>query len=76
MPVNKVKELRFTAQKGKEDIRIYLEQLKHMGLRLPHVDGWERFEEAVWDKKSGAAAYQTPYVDAIEIMDYFVPELQ
>ena len=51
MPVNKVKELRFTAQKGKEDIRIYLEQLKHMGLRLPHVDGWERFEEAVWDKK-------------------------
>ena len=53
MPVNKVKELRFTAQKGKEDIRIYLEQLKHMGLRLPHVDGWERFEEAVWDKKSG-----------------------
>ena len=47
-----------------------------MGLRLPHVDGWERFEEAVLDKKSGAAAYQTPYVDAIEIMDYFVPELQ
>ncbi|OBZ32259.1 hypothetical protein [Megasphaera sp. DISK 18] len=76
MPSNKVKELRFTAQKGKADIRLYLEQLKHMGLGLPHVDGWERFEEAVWNKKDGSAAGQTPYVDAIEIMDYTVPELQ
>lgn len=76
MPANKVKELRFTAQKGKADIRLYLEQLKHMGLRLPRVDGWERFEDTVWNKKDGSAAWQTPYVDAIEIMDYYVPELQ
>lgn len=76
MPANKVKELRFTAQKGKADIRLYLEQLKHMGLRLPRVDGWERFEDTVWNKKDGSAAGQTPYVDAIEIMDYYVPELQ
>lgn len=76
MPANKVKELRFTAQKGKADIRLYLEQLKHMGLGLPRVDGWERFEDTVWNKKDGSAAWQTPYVDAIEIMDYYVPELQ
>lgn len=76
MPSNKVKELRFTAQKGERDIQIYLEQLRHMGFSLPKIAGWERFEETVWAKDSVSGASQTPYVDAIEIMDYYVPSLQ
>lgn len=75
MPVNKVKELRFTAQKGEADIHLYLEQLKHIGLQLPHIKGWERFEENVWDRKKGAVQAQTPYVDAIEVMDYRIPDV-
>ena len=70
MPMNKVKALRFVAQQGEGDIQIYLEQLRHLNLRLPHIPGWERFESSVWDRKQGAVEAQTPYVDAIEIMDY------
>lgn len=70
IPMNKVKELRFVAQQGRGDIQIYLEQLRHLNLRLPHIPGWERFESSVWDRKQGAVEAQTPYVDAIEIMDY------
>lgn len=74
MPRNKVKELRFVAQQGEAEIATYVEQLQHQGLSLPKIPGWERFSEKVWDRKAGAKEGQTPYVDAVEIMDYVLPQ--
>ena len=75
MPVNKVKALRFTVQKGEADIHLYMEQLRHIGLHLPRIPGWEAFEKEVWSRKTGAVQAQTPYVDAIEVMDYRIPDI-
>ena len=44
-------------------------QLAHLrksdpGMRLPSVPAWQAYEETLW------AEGRTPYVDAIELMDY------
>lgn len=68
LPRNKVKELRFVAARGHADIKTYMEQLHHLEKRLPKVKVWGKFEKDVWVNK------ETPYVDAIELIDYLVPE--
>lgn len=61
---NKVKELRRVLQLGDDTIDNYLQQLGHRGKNLPNIESWESYKENLW---SGG---ETPYIDAIEIMDY------
>lgn len=61
---NKVKELRRVLQLGDDTIDNYLQQLGHQGKKLPDIPSWESYKENLW---SGG---ETPYIDAIEIMDY------
>ena len=67
---NKIKELRSVLQDNEHMQQLFLEQLHYNGKKLPHVEGWESFAETLWYKQ------QTPYVDAIELMDYILPELE
>ena len=59
-------------QRSQHDINRFTEQLRHDGKKLPHVAGWDKYEETLWDHTSGK--YRTPYVDAIEIIDYIPPK--
>lgn len=74
LPRNKVKELRCVLQHGKHDAKRFLEQLQHDGLRLPSISGWEDYAAELWGirKVGKESIYQTPYIDAIEMMDYVV----
>ncbi|SUP43070.1 Cas10/Cmr2 second palm domain-containing protein [Veillonella criceti] len=61
----KVKELRFVLQKDEHEIQRYLELLGDSKSLLA-VNNWESYEEKLWFEG------KTPYVDAIELMDYAV----
>lgn len=67
-PRNKAKELRFVLERGRHDIELYKEQLEHDSLHLPKVRGWENYAEHLWHENNHE--YRTPYVDAVEMMDY------
>ena len=70
LPRNKVKEMRSVLAQDEHDARNFLEQLKHDGKRIPHVRGWQEYEEKLWNFQSGRM--RTPYVDAIEMMDFII----
>ena len=72
LPPNKYKELRSVLQHTEHDIKRFVEQLHHNGLDLPMVPGWEMYKDNLWDKTSGT--YKTPFIDAIEIIDYIPPK--
>ena len=74
LPRNKVKELRSVLQHGKHDAKRFMEQLQHDGLSLPLISGWEGYAAELWSarKVDNESIYQTPYIDAIEMMDYVV----
>lgn len=68
MANNKVKELRGVLQRGQHDMEKYLEQMARQGQEtLPQVPGWERYAIPYQEKR-------TPYIDAIEMMDYMPPK--
>lgn len=69
---NKIKELRDILQHGPHAWEQYQEQLHHVKQRLPHIPGWEVYEEHLWDDKQT----KTPYVDAIEMMDFYPAEVK
>lgn len=71
LPRNKWKELRNVLQRGEHDMKRFVEQLHHDKKELPHIPGWEMYEEDLWNDNSGKN--RTPYVDAIEIIDYIPP---
>lgn len=69
---NKIKELRSVLQRGKDDTRKFLRQLSYLGQRLPKITDWEHFtreENLLWHEG------KTPYIDAIELMDFYVEEV-
>ena len=67
MASNKIKELRSVLQRGEDDTQNFLRQLEYQGQRLPKVSDWEKFEgNRLWHKR------QTPYIDAIELMDFYL----
>ena len=67
MASNKIKELRSVLQRGEDDTQNFLRQLEYQGQRLPKVSDWEKFEgKRLWHKG------QTPYIDAIELMDFYI----
>ena len=69
MAQNKIKELRGILQRGEDDTRKFLRQLHYQDQALPTVPDWENFEQTLWH---GGA---TPYVDAIELMDFYSEEV-
>ena len=66
---NKIKELRLVLQRGEDDAQKFLQQLEVQGKKLPNVPDWDNFLDTLWHK--GA----TPYVDAIELMDFYSEEV-
>ena len=71
MANNKIKELRGILQRGKDDTAKFLRQLHYQGKDLPEVPDWDNFkreENLLWHKDA------TPYVDAIELMDFYDEE--
>lgn len=71
MANNKVKELRGILQRGKDDTAKFLRQLHYQKQDLPEVPDWDNFkreENLLWHDDA------TPYVDAIELMDFYDEE--
>lgn len=68
MAKNKIKELRDILQRGQDDAEKFLQQLTYQQQHLPEVADWEKFQENLWH------AGTTPYVDAIELMDFYNKE--
>ena len=71
---NKVKELRSVLQDNEHMWTVFLEQLRNTNKFMPTVAGWDAFQEKLWAKVDGEM--RTPYVDAIELMDYILPGLE
>ncbi len=74
LPKSKIKELRRILQRGKDDAVQFIAQMKLMDQHLPKIDGWDVYQDssaAFWNETGEQA--ETPYVDAIEMMD-FIPE--
>ena len=71
---NKVKELRSVLQDNEHMWTVFLEQLRNTDKSMPTVSGWDAFKEKLWAKVDGEM--RTPYVDAIELMDYVLPGLE
>lgn len=69
MANNKIKELRGVLQHGQDDARRFLRQLANQEQNLPTVPGWENFKANLWHEGT------TPYVDAIELMDFYDEEV-
>ena len=69
MANNKIKELRGVLQRGEDDAQKFLRQLEKQNQSLPTVPGWEVFKEKLWHEST------TPYVDAIELMDFYAEEV-
>ena len=74
MAQNKVKELRSVLQDNEHMWTVFLEQLRNTNKSMPTVAGWDAFQEKLWAKVNGEM--RTPYVDAIELMDYILPGLE
>ena len=73
MAHGKIKELRGVLQHGEYDIERFVQQLHKQGQDLPNVPDWENYlTEKLW---SGEKVPQTPYVDAIELMDFYNSEV-
>lgn len=79
---NKVKELRSVLQDNKHSQKLFREQLDKTKKSLPKIAGWDDFAKNLWVeiKAKGIinekGEWKTPYVDAIELMDYIVPGLE
>lgn len=65
MPHGKIKELRNVLTRGEHERIKYTEQLKKLKIEVPVTKGWEEYSTAFWHE------HYTPYLDAIELMDYY-----
>ena len=69
MPHGKIKELRGVLARGEDDIRRFKAQFEHQKQKFPVVPDWEDYlKENLF---SGEKIPQTPYVDAIELTDFY-----
>jgi len=69
LPRSKVKELRFILARGEDDIKKYLAQLEHQNLKLPVIEDWQDYLKD--NLFSGEENKKTPFIDAIEMMDFY-----
>lgn len=74
---NKVKGLRHILQNNDHMIQDYITQMEYRKTSLPFVEHWEDYIPFGWKKKyietdscTEASKYGTPYIDAIEMMEY------
>ncbi len=65
---NKIKELRDVIQQDIHRRKIFLRRLWERKSQLPQVDAWKDYEAELWSDG------RTPYVDLIEMLDYYEPE--
>lgn len=65
----KIKELREILQHGEAETKKFLDQLKLQGKNFPHVEDWSDYvQNSLWSAEKNP---RTPYVDAIELMDFY-----
>ena len=69
LPNNKVKELRRVLIYSEHEQRQFLAQLGYLRMRLPYVEAWRDYEKDLWGKDR-----RTPYMDAVELMDYIIED--
>lgn len=67
--MSKIKEMRNVLQRSEDEAVRFIEQMRRLGQKLPSVADWSVYEESLWYKK------ETPYVDAIEMMEFFPKEV-
>ncbi len=73
MPMNKIKELRAVLAAGRHEQEQFMAQYRRLAasgakMRLPAIEAWESYRDSLWQEE------RTPYVDAIEMIDFYVPE--
>ena len=73
LPQNKIKEMRNVITRDEHSIAQFTEQLKHDDKAVPHIDGWEQYEEKLWSIGQDGKMC-TPYVDVIEMRDFYIPK--
>jgi hypothetical protein len=73
MSHGKIKELRFVLQRGKSETEKFLQQLKNQWQEVPKIPAWENcITDSLWSTEKTP---RTPYVDAIELMDFYNSEV-
>ena len=75
MAQNKIKELRSVLQHGKDETARFLRQLKYQKQNLPDIADWKEYtneDNLLWSNEKES---KTPYVEAIELMDFYIPEV-
>ncbi len=68
LAMNKIKGLRDVIPKNADERGKFLRRLRESKVGLPDVPAWKDYKETLW--KDG----RTPYIDLIEMMDYYEPE--
>lgn len=70
---NKVKELRDVLQHGRDDAARFFQQLDYQNQSLPSLDDWRDYATDLgWSKENEP---RTPYIDAIELTDFYSAEV-
>ena len=73
MAHGKIKELRGVLQRGKSETEKFLKQLANQGQEVPKIPTWQTcIKDLLWSEEK---LPRTPYVDAIELMDFYSPEV-
>ena len=70
IPQGKLKEMRFVLAHDVHAEKAFLEQLDHLRMHLPEVAGWEGFQKSLWQPSPDGKGEVTPYVDAVEMLDF------
>lgn len=68
LAMNKIKGLRDAVSKNEAERGKILQRLREEKVGLPDVPAWKEYEKTLWKDK------RTPYIDLIEMMDYYEPE--
>ena len=69
----KIKELREILQHGESETKKFLDQLKLQGKEFPYVEDWADYvQNSLWSAEKNS---RTPYVDAIELMEFYPAEV-
>ena len=70
---NKVKELRSILQHGRDEAARFFQQLGYQNQSLPTLDDWRDYATDLgWSKELEP---RTPYIDAIELTDFYSAEV-
>lgn len=68
----KLKELRFVLQETEIEIQNYQLQMARLKTAIPMADAWREYGDSLW-AVNGKGIAVTPLVDAIEMMDFYLP---